>query len=87
MVLIVAALRLVVLLMKCGNDRVFFLLRDFCLAPDEGYQMAMGRWNSSMTVRFCCSPSFSGSSGRPAGPTTFAFAIAYSDVATSSFLG
>ena len=36
-------------------------------------------------VRSCCSPSFSSSTGRPSGPTAFAFGIAFIAVAASSW--
>ena len=44
-------------------------------------------WSSGRMVRSCLSPSFSGSTGRPPDPTTFAFAVAFVVVAFSSAVG
>ena len=48
------------------------------------HMRVVSRWSSSRMVRSCWSPSFSSPTGRPSGPTAFAFAIAFIAVPASS---
>ena len=60
----------------------------YCCGIFPSLQMrVVNRWISSRMVRSCRSPSFSKSTGRPSGPTAFAFAVAFIAVAISSFVG
>ena len=57
--------------MEYGNDRVFPLLWDFPLAPDEGGKPMELQEDGPVLLE----AEFSSSTERPSGPTAFAFAI------------
>ena len=49
---VVSALRLVALLVEYGNDRVFLLLWNFSLAPDEGSKPMEFQQDSPVLLKF-----------------------------------
>ena len=69
---VVSALCLVTLLMNHGNTAYFTFGGIF---PSRQMRV-VSRWSSRRIVRSCWSPSLSNFTGRPSGPTAFAFVIA-----------
>ena len=81
---VVSALRLVALLMKYGNDRVFpLLLWDFPLAPDEGVKSMELQQDGPVSLK----SEFQQFHGKAVRPHCFRVCTAFSAVAISSSVG